>query len=48
MHEPMSVFKPTIESIHDDEAFLTQNPVDLIRTGDIVSPVPWMLGKLDS
>ncbi|ODN01962.1 Esterase FE4 [Orchesella cincta] len=36
LHDPLSVFKPTVEEIDDDDAFLTQDPFELMKSGNIV------------
>lgn len=44
LHDPLSVFKPSIEEIEDEEAFLTQDPLEIMKAGNISNPVPWIIG----
>ncbi|CAL8137610.1 unnamed protein product [Orchesella dallaii] len=44
LHDPLSVFKPTVEEIDDDDAFLTQDPLELMKAGNVTTRVPWIIG----
>lgn len=37
------LFKPVIEAVNDNEAFLTEHPLDIVATGRAMR-IPWMTG----
>lgn len=38
------MYGPTVEVVDDNEAFLTKNPVQMLKDGEIVNNVPWIVG----
>jgi carboxylesterase 1 len=43
LRDHVTIFKPTIEVIDDDQAFLTKHPTEIIKSGNF-SLVPWIAG----
>ena len=40
----MAIFAVTVEKVHDENAFLTEDPYVLLQKGRIENPVPWING----
>ncbi|XP_021951286.1 venom carboxylesterase-6 [Folsomia candida] len=43
LRDHVTIFKPTIEVIDDDQAFLTKHPKEIIKSGNF-SRLPWIAG----
>jgi carboxylesterase type B len=43
LRERISLFTPTIETVDDDEAFLTEDPLEVLKSGNI-NKVPIIAG----
>jgi carboxylesterase type B len=43
LRERISLFTPTIETVDDDEAFLTEDPLEVLKSGKI-NKVPIIAG----
>lgn len=44
LHDSKAVFAATVETIDDGSAFLTTDPLELLRKSRIENRVPWITG----
>jgi len=41
---PLAIYAPSVESVLDENTFLTDEPYSLMKNGGIVNKVPWLTG----